>query len=203
MMGLLRIVAVLFLSLGVACTTRPEIDYDERQDFSHYRTWAWFPGVARVIDAPDANVAELDRDMARLVERALERRGFERVRGRSDLRVGAKLEVRREEVTTYETGAMEQLSSLHSSPSYQVQATVQRRRTYEYSRLVIFAIDPRLVRIVWRGVLDERFPDQFSPHLQRTIVSLMERFPPASRAAPDAPVTRAKKSAVALSPSSR
>jgi hypothetical protein len=187
MEGLLRIVAVLSLSLGVACTTRPEVDFDERDDFSRYRTWDWYAGVAGSIDAPGTNAAELDLDMARLVERALERLGFERVRGRSDLRVGVKLEVRREEVITYETGAMEQLSSLHFEPSYQVQATVERRRTYEHSRLVIFAIDPLRRRVVWRGVLQERFPGQFSPHLQRTVASLMERFPPAGRAAPDAP----------------
>jgi hypothetical protein len=183
----LRIAAVLSLSLGVACSTYPEISFDEREDFSRYRTWDWLPGTARTIDAPAANSVALDHELARFVERALERRGFERVRRRPDLRVGVRLEVRREEVTIYETHAIEQLSSLHSSPSYDVQASVKRRQTYERSRLLVFAIEARQGRVVWEGALAARSRGQLGPHLERTTADLLERFPSAGRASTGAP----------------
>ena len=43
------------------------------------------------------------RNYGRLVERELEKRGFERVRRGPDLRVGVLLNVRREEVIIHET----------------------------------------------------------------------------------------------------
>jgi len=178
----LRIAVALSVSLGVACSTSPEISFDEREDFSRYRTWDWLPGAARTIDAPAADSVALDLELARLVERALDRRGFERVRRRPDLRVGVRLEVRREEVTIYETHAIEQLSSLHSSPSYEVQAAVKRRQTYERSRLLVFAIEARHGRVVWEGALAARSPGRLGAQLERTIADLLERFPSAGRA---------------------
>jgi hypothetical protein len=89
------------------------------------------------------------------------------------------LNVQREEVTVYETGAIKQLSSLHYSPSYQVQATVERHLTYEHSWLAVFAIDSRSRRVVWKGTLEGRSRGRFAPNLGRTIASLLERFPSA------------------------
>jgi hypothetical protein len=167
--------------------TSPDISVDEREEFSRYATWDWAPRTDRAVDTSGSDGGGLDRELALLVERELERRGFERVHRRPDLRVGARLEVRREEVIRYETAALEQLSSLHSSPSFQVQKTVKRRQTYERSRLVIVATDARRCRIVWEGALEERFLGRFSPHLKRTVASLLERFPPAGRASTGGP----------------
>ena len=50
------------MSVCVACTTPVEISFDEREDFSRYRTWDWLPGAARTIDAPTPYLVGLDRD---------------------------------------------------------------------------------------------------------------------------------------------
>ena len=181
------IVAVVSMSLCLACATPPEITFDEREDFSRYRTWDWLPGTPRTIDAPTPYVVGLDRDLARLVEQELERRGFVRVRRGADLRFGVVLNLRREVVKVFETGAIEQLSSLHESPSFQVQATVERQETRERSRLVVVAIDARHGKVVWKGALEERFRGQLSHHLKRTVANLVEHFPPAGRASESPP----------------
>jgi hypothetical protein len=179
----IAIVALLSVSLlGVACATSLEISVDESQDFSRYRTWDWLPGAARTIDAPTPHSGGLDRDLARLVERELERRGFERVRREADLRVGAGLKVRSEVVKVFETGAVEQVSSHHESPSYEVQATVERRETHQRSRLAVVAIDARRGKVVWRGTLEERLRGPVSPELKRMVAELLDHFPPAGRA---------------------
>ena len=172
----LRILTVLSVAIGVACAS-PTISFDPREDWSRYRTWDWHPDAARTIDAPTPYIVGLDRDLARLIERAFEKRGLSRDRRTPDLRVGVLLNVRREQVTVLETGAIEQLSSLHFSPSYQVQTTTTRLQTYERSRLVVFATSARGGQVVWEGTLQERFRGQFSPYLERSIETLIERFP--------------------------
>jgi hypothetical protein len=179
--------AAVATSLCIACATSLEVSRDEREDFSRHRTWDWLPGAARTIDAPPPYRVGLDRDLARLVERALGRRGFVRVRHGADLRIGALLNVRRRVVKVLETGAIQQLSSLHEAPSYQVQATVERREVRERCRLVIFAVAAHRGEIVWKGALEERFRGQFGPHLERTVANLVERFPPAGRASEPPP----------------
>ena len=172
-----RIAAVVFLTLSVACAS-PDISVDERADLSRYRTWSWLPGKARFVEAHNAAaVPALEGDLARLVERALALRGFERVEGEPDLRVGAMLVVRLEHETVYETGAVEHLSSLHHSPSFEVQATVPRTQVYERARLALFVADPKLDRLVWQGTLEDRFRDEFAPHLEGSVEALLQRFP--------------------------
>jgi hypothetical protein len=179
-----RIVAALLLSFTVACTTTLEISRDERADFSAFRTWDWLPDTARSVEAPTPEVAAgLDYDLARLIHSQLAQQGFEQVRRGPDLRIGFLLNVQRQVVTYIETGASQQLSSLHDSPSYEIQASTERVKTYDHARLVVFAIDPRSRRVVWQGVLQDRFDGALSAHLKGTVASLLEHFPPAGRAA--------------------
>jgi hypothetical protein len=90
-------------------------------------------------------------------------------------------------VKIFETGAVEQLSSLYESPSYQVQARVERQETHERSRLAVVAIEARRGKVVWRGALEERFRDPFSPYLDLLVANLLEHFPPVGHAGESAP----------------
>ncbi len=171
--------------LWIGCTSPVDIYFDGAEDFGNYRTWDWLPSAARTIDAPTPYAVGLDRELAELVERELARRGFRRVRDGADLRLGALLNMRREEANVMETRAIEQISSLHSSPNFEVQATVTRVETYERYRLVVFAVEPRSGRIVWKGALEERFPsDGSSPGVRQTVTGLLAHFPAAGDGKP-------------------
>jgi hypothetical protein len=163
------------------------VEFDEREDFSRYRTWDWLPRAARVVDAPLSHTPALDARLARLVERALRARGFERTHGPADFFVSYYLRVQREFVTVRETPAMQQLSSLHSSPSYWIQATRSELHTYERGHLAIVVAGRRQQRVIWRGEIEGRFREDFSPHLEEVVWSLLERFPPQTKPAAPAP----------------
>jgi hypothetical protein len=98
----------------------------------------------------------------RTTRRARARRAWLRVGPRApDLLVDVRLGVQREWAMAIETSAIDQLSSLHFAPSYQVQTATKRFETYERPRLVVIATDTRRGLIVWKGALEERFRGQF------------------------------------------
>ncbi len=185
-----HLVAVLLAGLGVACATTVHVAFDEREDFSTYRTWNWQSDRARTVDAPLGDAPALDAALARLIEGALRDRGFTRSRDRADFFVATHLTVEREFVTVSETGAMQVLSSLHYSPSYWVQATKRALRRYESAQLAIVVTDGHRQRRVWRGEFQGRFPGDFAPHLGDAVSRLLERFPPATKPAAPPPRPR-------------
>ena len=175
------------VSLAVACTAPVRVAHDGERDFAGYHTWSWLP-PPRAIQAQGDHEG-LAAEVRRIVTRELAGRGLERARRGADLRIGVVLRLRREHVESVQTGAVAQLSSLHSSGSYEVQSPVRRRETYERCRLVIYAVDPREGRIVWTGALEDHFRGRFSPHLDEAISKVVERFPRSGDGprAPDAP----------------
>lgn len=177
--------AVLFLLLCAGCVSVPEVSFDPEDDFGRYQTWDWLPSAAQTFDTP-ANIDGLNRKLTRLVARELRRQGLERVQGGADLRIGAVLNVRRENATVLETGAIRQLLSHNASTSYHIQSTVSRTETREHFRLVVIAADARSGQIVWRGSLEDWSRDDFSAHMGRTVENLLARFPAsgASRKSP-------------------
>jgi len=178
----IQILVALSFSVGVGCASSPTISFDANGAWSRFRTWDWAPSAAQSAEAPNPDIVELNHDIARLVAHALADRGFEWDHRAPDLLVDVRLSVQRERVIVIETGAIDQLSSLHSSPSYQVQTTTKRVETYERSRLVVIATDTRRGLTVWKGALEERFRDQAAPHSESMIETLLERFPPAGDA---------------------
>ena len=186
-MRAVRFAAVVFAGLGVACSTAVHVDFDEREDFSRYRTWSWRPSGAQTVEAPLSNAPALDAVLARLVEGALHARGFQHSRDTGDFFVAYHLTVERDLVTVNETGAMQHLSSLHDSPSYSVQVTKSELRNYESARLVIIVTQRDRQRPIWRGAFWGRFRDEFAPHLSRAVSRLLEHFPRATKPAAPAP----------------
>jgi Domain of unknown function (DUF4136) len=174
--------------LGLACATSMSVRIDEREDFSHLHTWNWLPPETRRVEAGNAEDASaLDRQLERLVAEALSAQGFERVRGPADFHVTYALRVQRQLVTTYETEAEQQLSSLHSAPSFIVQASRPRVVVVETGQLVVSAVDRRRHKLVWRGELTRRGEGAFAPHLTESVARVFESFPTAATAEPQAP----------------
>jgi hypothetical protein len=166
----------LVLPCAAACATSREVWFDQREDFSRHRTWEWLPPPAQTVDAPD-RARELEARLIRLVARALDERGLEFAPGRADLLVRYDLDVEREHVLVHETPAVEQLSSLHSSPSYEIQATRQVLHVYEHARLEIVVLaDAQRRRPIWRGAIAGRYRGAFP--LKQAVARLLEAFPP-------------------------
>ena len=170
--------SVVSASVGVGCATKLDVVFDEREDFSRYRSWDWLRhGVPRV-DAPQADAGALDAHLARLIERRLLESGFERAGDRADFLVTYRLGLRRRALLVNEPMAPYLLSSHHSSASYWIEGSQQVLRVYDDIRLLIGITDTD-GRSIWHGTLERRVEYRPSLPLRDAVATLLERFPPA------------------------
>lgn len=177
-MGSMRLAAIALAGFALACATRVDVTFDEGRDFSPYRTWNWLPGAASQVDAPLGDGLALEARLVRLVEGALEARGFERSAQQADLLVSVYLGIQRELVLASETGAVESVQSLHSTPSYEIQVTRQELHSYERGYILVAVSDAVQRRPIWRGEFQGRFRGNFWPHLDEAVSILLQQFPP-------------------------
>jgi hypothetical protein len=173
----IRVVASIVAGLTVGCATHVDVAYDEGRDFSPYRTWSWLPGAACLVDAPLADGYALQARLARLVERGLDARGLQQSEEQADLVISVYLGIQRQLLIVNETGAVQSVHSLHSSPSFEVQATRRELRSYEHAHVVISVSDARELRPVWRGEFRGRFRGNFWPHLDEVVSELLQHLP--------------------------
>jgi hypothetical protein len=178
----LRITVCLLFAFGLisfasGCRT-PNLQIETPGDAAGYRTWDFVHPVGDVIHAPLPVGSDLDPVVAKQVEIGLSDRGFRRTTNEPDLLVYVQLVVRGQLVKQNVTGAIQHLPSLSYSPSYDVQATRIELRRYEIAELLVLMLDPRERRLVWRGRLNERYRDEFAPHLGEAVSQLLAHVPP-------------------------
>jgi hypothetical protein len=146
-------------------------------DVARFRTWDWLRDDGKGVDSPADLGSELKRQVARQIEASLRARGFRRAPESAELLVDFDLAIRREVVEVARTGALQTLHSLHSSPSFEVQATRYEMRHYEIADLKIVAIDPRERSVVWRGSFAKHYGEVRSPQLNDAVTQLLARMP--------------------------
>jgi hypothetical protein len=171
----LRITVCLLFAFG--CRT-PSLQIEKPGDVSRYRTWNFVHPVRGVIHTPFLVGIDLEPVVAKQIEIGLSDRGFRRTTNDPDLLVYFELIVRRQLVKQNVTGAIQHLPSLHYSLSYDVQTTRTELRHYEIAELLVLMIEPRERRLVWRGRLNERYRDEFTPHLGEAVSQLLAHAPP-------------------------
>lgn len=169
---------------ALACATPARLRVHQDPGFSQLRTWAWLPAETRHVEAPDADTWALESRIAQRVAEALRARGFEQATRDPDFHVTFGVHVYRQRVAAQETGAEQQLSSLHSSGSITVQSMHLRMIGVETGRIVVSALD-RAGHVVWRGEITRRVEGTFEPALDDTLSRMFAALPDAT-AAPDA-----------------
>ena len=173
----------LFSSI-VSCATTTSLRVEDPGDVARFHTWDWLRDDGERVDAPTDPVSELQ--VARQIEESLSARGFRRVPGNAEVLVDFDLTIRREVVEVARSGALQTLHSLHSSPSFEVQATHYEMRNYEIADLKIVAIDPREQSVVWRGSFARRYGEVRPPQMNDAVAQLLARMP-TPRPRPDGP----------------
>lgn len=174
------VLRVLLLAAPVAlcgaCANAPVVAIDEDADFSHYFTWGWQPEP--VVEAPAYDASKLGHRLAEAMEDALQERGLRRVDENPDLRVAVRLRVRSQIVVRNIPHALETLNSYtNASPTYEIQITEQEIHNEDYVSLELLVAERDSGRVVWQGLLEEQFQDDFKPHLKGVVSRLLERFP--------------------------
>ncbi len=187
------VVAIALISFASGCRTL-SLQIDKPGDVSGYRTWNFVHPMRGAIHAPLLVGIDLEPVVAKQVEIGLYDRGFRRTSNDPDLLVYFQLVVREQLVQQNVTSAIQHLPSLHYSPSYDVQTTKTEIRRYEIAELLVLMIDSRERRLVWRGRLNERYLDAFTPHLGEA-VSLLLAHVPSPRLATDSRTVIVKEGA--------
>jgi hypothetical protein len=179
-------VSIVLLSSIVSCATTMSLRAEDPGDVSRFRTWDWLRDDGERVNSPADPGSELELQVARQIEESLGARGFRRAPGSAEILVVFDLTIRREAVEVARTEALQTLHSLHSSPSFEVQATRYEMRHYEIVDLKIVAIDPREQSVVWRGSFAKRYREARSPQMNDAVAQLLARLP-SSRPRPDGP----------------
>ncbi len=177
MQGAVQLAAAILASIGVACASTVAVRIDQRKALAGYRTWNFLAQESGSVHAPAADAQALDASLQWLIGRCLLERGFARVTDQPDFTVRYALEVRRQLVSRAETPAASSLSSLHESPSYEVQVTQQRVESYETGHLTILVSDPGDPAVIWRGGFEGRLRGEIDPRLNDAVASVFEHFP--------------------------
>jgi hypothetical protein len=164
------------VSFASGCRT-PTLQIEAPGDVSRYRSWDFVDPVRDATRAPLLLGIDLESAVAKQLEAGLFDRGFRRAANDPDLLVYFQLVVREEQVEEYVTGAVQHVASFHHSPSYDVQATRTEVTRYEIANLLVLMLDPSERRLVWRGSLDGRYRDAFTPHLGEAVGQLLARIP--------------------------
>jgi hypothetical protein len=167
--------SIALLSSIVGCATTLNLRVEDPGDVARFRTWDWLRDDGERVHAPADRDSELQ--VARQIEESLSARGFRRVPGSAEVLVDFDLTIRRESVEVASTGALQTLHSLHSSPSFEVQATRYETLHYEIADLKIVAIDPRERSVVWRGSFAQRYEEARSPQINDAVAQLLAKMP--------------------------
>lgn len=179
MRGRLPLVAMLLaVACGAGCSTgRSYVEFDAREDFSAYRTWAWMPRPTPNVEAPHLDAQRLDAALTQLIEQGLSEKALDRGGARAaDLFVTYRLELRAGVEVVSVPLAAYTLHSHHSSPSYTIEGTHEETRVYQDLLLWIGAAAPD-GRMVWHGAWKERVPAGAALPLQSSVSHLLARFP--------------------------
>ena len=169
--------SIVLLASIVSCSTTMNLRTEDSGDVARFRTWDWLRDDGERADAPSGPHSELELQVARQIEESLSARGFRRASGSAEILVVFDLTIRREVVEVARSGALQTLHSLHSSPSFEVQATHYEMRHYEIADLKIVAIDPREQSVVWRGSFARRYGEVRSSHINDAVAQLLARLP--------------------------
>lgn len=172
------LVALLATTAGfvAACATSVKVDVDENEDFSQYRTWDWMPQIRPRVEGRYAVTPALDVRMSRLIEDALEARGFERTQPPADFYVTFHLTIQPKAEFVEQPMAPYLLDSHHASPSFWIEGTESVERRYDDLRLAI-GISGGGGRMTWQAALEQQVEAGEALPLDKAVAKLIDRFP--------------------------
>jgi hypothetical protein len=184
-----RLFAIASLVFSLGCVSGPDRATD-RERISRARTWAFLrndppidnPGRNETfgstyrVTSPLRDAMALDADIARYIERALERLGFKHVEREADLYVNFRLILQPRAEMVEGNFSTRYLASLSYSPSYIIESTEITRKDYEDLNLVI-DLRERRGRTLWRREVKLRLKAFDSIGLQTRVDDLLERLP--------------------------
>jgi hypothetical protein len=193
-------IALLGALAALACASPFDVDYDEREDFSRYRSWRFASDGGLAASGAEWSQPE-QRRLRQLVIEALALRGYAYSAPREGdpvdltLRVEAVFAERKGWVNVPRSPYF--LSSHHSWTSYWIEGTDRKETTFSELSLQIEAMDAG-GRVVWRGALERAVAHPERLDEAGALASLLVRLPRAGPSTSGAPKRDARPAAPTL-----
>jgi len=170
---------LLALVIAIAsggCVATVNVEMDEREDFSTYRTWTWMPQTTPRVKAPPHLAPALEVRLGRLIESTLEERGLRRTDPPADFYVAYHLTVERSVELVEQPMAPYLMSSYSSSASYWIEGSETVERQIDDVRLSI-ATAPGGGETTWQAVFRKRLEAPAVIPLESAVTELLAHFP--------------------------
>lgn len=179
------LVAIASLCWGTACAAPVDVARSPGTDLSRFHSWSWDPAGLEVEAGADS--ASLRAAVARVVERAMAARGFTRDDRAPDLRVQARVSVRRRVGVVRVPMAPNLVNSMNASASYLVEGSTLERRLFEDLRL---GIGIRLPGgpLIWRATTGYSVELLEGRDLEQGILRLVDHIPPSASGSEGVPL---------------
>lgn len=187
--------ALFHLALGallgcLACASPIEVMLDPAADPERWQSWDWLSDTGLLVQTPESERPGAERRLSHAIRAGFAERGYERNRGRPDLRVGVVLTARPVLRLRSQMGAVESITAYHNG-SFEVQASEKRLdRLYVY-RLEIYVSEQRTGRLVWQGRLADQTSGNELSALKEGVAKLLTEFPQRIEPSPKVIVQRA------------
>jgi len=184
-----RVLVAALIAFGACATPTPDpfhfdVIFDQREDFSRYRTWDWLPedapnGVGRRALHEDSHPLLVRLDQ--LLREELSARGYRRERENPDFYVTYRLLLGSRAVRILHHGAQRTLSSRSNQGIFDIEAPELKERVYVTGQLHIGMADVASQRVTWMGTLRRSVELDFSPYLADAVRHVLDHFPPPAR----------------------
>lgn len=170
-----RTCSILLLLLPVllaGCSTlHYEVQVDRDPSMGSYTTWAWHPRGNRVVIVDAKRAGEAHERIKGAIERQLAGKGVNWIaKGVPQLLAAFDLgAVKRTEVTEW----------ADTKFAGQATKTAVETRDYRQGTLLVYLIDARSNRLVWRGMADATVenPDEVAGRIDEIVAKLFAQYP--------------------------
>jgi hypothetical protein len=190
---MLCVLAALIVLLLHGCTSgvQVRVDYDPKDNFGQYRTYAWAPPTAEERQEKERNSLLHERIHA-AVDAHFAARGYQKVDvSQADFQITYTVTVERrtqlnESRVSLGYGRYGARGGVGISTGFPIGTTIEE---YKVGTLIIDVIDGKQKRLVWRGSGDRTIGESYTPEERTKIVNtvvneILGRFPPVNKKAP-------------------
>jgi hypothetical protein len=171
--------AALALVAPLACATvNVSVDYDDQEDFTGYKTYAWLPGTPEATGDPRLDTLMVHQRVHEGIDRTLAAKGYQKAEAGPDFWVAYHLSVEKK-IDVYTT------NRLYGGYGWTVSIPETRVNEYDEGSLIVDISDAKEKELVWRGIGTGRLretpredPEEQKQVVYQVVDEVLADFPP-------------------------
>ncbi len=168
---------VVLLALAGCSTFKIRTDYDRTADFPALHTYGWRPAPPDPTGDPRFDNTSIDAAVRAAIDRQLVAKGYTPSSGAADFLVGYQAVIKSKvDVATVDRRYGYRGGVAYGHPGLDT-------RTYDEGTLLVDVIDPRTMKLLWRGsasgvVHPESSIEKREQRVNQAVADILKEFPP-------------------------